>query len=120
MTNPVSNHCGSHWLNQTNIIEINFINIAAFGKLFFPNFPIEMVQKVMKENLHITFYGRSQWDYVKEVSGTQVSLREVMAMLPQMKNILCSRMNHMVISCGFCEDSDLQHNQIPILYRCNF
>ena len=65
----------------------------------------------MKEKLHITFYCRSQGDYVQEVSGKQVSLREVMAVLPQMKNILCSKMNHMVISCGFCEDSDLQHNE---------
>ena len=78
--------------------ESNVLSLSNFWKFFFSDLPIEMILEVLKENFHVPFY---QWGYdQEEVLG--IYLKDVMNLLPQMKNMLCNMTNHLVISCSFC------------------
>ena len=74
------------------------IEVFNFGMLYFPDVPIEMVEEVLKEDFHLMFsnkYGKDE--------GKFIDIKDMMALLPKIKNILCGLTNHMVILCSLCE-----------------
>ena len=89
--------------------EANLLSLYNFWKFFFPDLPILMILEVLKEKLDVTFY---QWGSDQE-EVLAIYLKDVMHLLPQMKNMLCNMTNHSVISCSFCGKPDQQYCQTP-------
>ena len=81
--------------------EISCLKVSSFGKLYFPDLPIEMVEKVLKEDFHLMF--SDMLGEYEEVIRNNIDIKDFIALLPKIKNLLCDMTNHIVISCQLCE-----------------
>ena len=99
------------WVTQINTLEMNALTLTDFGKFFFPELPLEKIKEVLQKNFPVSFYERNLCPqapcFYHTLRGCKekvslVFLKDIMALMPQMKNILCALTNHIVIVCPFC------------------
>ena len=102
------------WVTHMDSPEMNALTLTDFAMFFFPDIPLPRIKTVLQENFPYAFHETNQvcpeapcFYQTQEACGLKVSLvflNDLKTLLPDMKKILCTMTNHMVISCQSCEN----------------